>query len=152
VGCWAQEGTSSWCQWEPGTALLFSRMGKKGVAKLCTLPASLLHPNPRLSPRGDECNLVFCISCFAALFLTSACVFRCHQKSLLCVLGADGVDTRSLSCCSAQGVWLTAGRRPRWLFGDGQLADVTRTSPPEKSARTGVATGCFPFPKVSKTF
>lgn len=35
---------------------------------------------------------------------------------------------------------------------DGQLRDVLKNSPPEKSAGAGIATGCFPFLKVIKTF
>lgn len=148
------EGMLSWCWWELGTALLFSGIRKKGVAKLCTPPASLLHQNLHLWSRGDECNMVFWISCFAALFLTTAHVFRRHQISLLCVLGSEvqtgwGPLVKSPRCMGS-----VAHRRqvPTLPFKDGQLRDVPRTSLPEKSARAGIATGCFPFPKISKTF
>lgn len=56
----------------------FLRGGKERGGQ--TLHPSCLSPasrSPSVILRG-ECNAVFCISCFAALFLTSALVFRWH--------------------------------------------------------------------------
>lgn len=66
--------------------------------------------------------------------------------------GEDGQRTLSSRHHSAQEAGLTADRHLCCLSGDGHLRDMKRASLPGKSARAGTATGCFPFPKVSKTF
>lgn len=64
----------------------------------------------------------------------------------------DGQGTLLSRHHSAQEPQLTADRNLCCLSGDGQLRDMKRISLPGKSARVGTATGCFPFPKVSKIF
>lgn len=64
----------------------------------------------------------------------------------------DGQETLSSRHHGAQERGLSPDRNLCCLSGDGLLRDMKRISLLGKSARAGTATGCFPFPKVSKTF